>query len=143
VKTHQQYFWHHCLECHEASKHHLLKFGSFSYWFDKPFSQLREDLLLCSSYLLLGFPTGWSSTSTPHHQQVFWRRCRGGRRLLQGESLTHNLLLCFCFTLFYFCMHLFIKNIKKLVPLIVCIPLLLPLVHYVVPEVYFGGPYNR
>jgi hypothetical protein len=27
VKTHQQYFWRHCLECHEASKHHLLKFG--------------------------------------------------------------------------------------------------------------------
>jgi hypothetical protein len=36
VKTHQQYFWHHCPECHEASKHHLLKFGSFSYWFNKP-----------------------------------------------------------------------------------------------------------
>jgi hypothetical protein len=27
VKTHQQYFWRHCLECREASKHHLLKFG--------------------------------------------------------------------------------------------------------------------
>jgi preprotein translocase subunit SecY len=26
VKTHQQYFWRHYLECHEASKHHLLKF---------------------------------------------------------------------------------------------------------------------
>jgi hypothetical protein len=36
VKTHQQYFWQRCPECHEASKHHLLKFGSFSYWFDKP-----------------------------------------------------------------------------------------------------------
>jgi hypothetical protein len=36
VKTHQQYSWRHCPECHEASKHHLLKFGSFSYWFDKP-----------------------------------------------------------------------------------------------------------
>jgi hypothetical protein len=29
VKTHQQYFWRHCPECHEARKSHLLKFGSF------------------------------------------------------------------------------------------------------------------
>jgi hypothetical protein len=103
------------MECHEASKHHLLKFGSFSYWFDSTLvSQLREDLLLCSSHLLLGFPTGQSSTSTPHHQQVCWRRCRGERRLLQGESLTHNLLLFFSFALLYFCLHLFIKNTKKI-----------------------------
>jgi hypothetical protein len=27
VKTHQQYSLRHCLECREASKHHLLKFG--------------------------------------------------------------------------------------------------------------------
>jgi hypothetical protein len=27
-------------------------------------------LLLCSSHLLLGFPTGRSSTSTPHHQRT-------------------------------------------------------------------------
>jgi hypothetical protein len=51
--------------------------------------------------------------STPHHQQVFWRRCRGERRLLQGESLTHNLLLCFCFALFYFYLHHFIENKKN------------------------------
>jgi hypothetical protein len=51
--------------------------------------------------------------STKSHQQVFWRCCRGGRRLLQGESRTHNLLLCFCFALFYFCLHRFIKNTKK------------------------------
>jgi hypothetical protein len=56
-------------------------------------------------------------TSTPHHQQVFWHRCRGERKFLQGESLTFNLLLCYCFVLFYFCLHLFIKNTKKLVPL--------------------------
>jgi hypothetical protein len=72
-------------------------------------------------------------TSTPHHQQVFWRRCQGERRFLQGETLSSNLLLCYCFALFYFCLHLFIKNTKKLVPLIVGIPLLLLLVHYVVP----------
>jgi CHASE2 domain-containing sensor protein len=59
-------------------------------------------------------------TYTPS-SKVFWRRFRGGRRLLQGESLTHNLLLYFCFALFYFCLHLFIKNTKKLVPSIVII----------------------
>jgi hypothetical protein len=72
-------------------------------------------------------------TSTPHHQQVFWRRCREERRFLQGDSLASNLLLCYCFALFYFCLHLFIKNTKKLDPLIACILLLLLLVHYVVP----------
>jgi hypothetical protein len=41
---------------------------AFSYWFDSTLvSQLREHLLLCSSYLLLGFPTGRSSISTLHH----------------------------------------------------------------------------
>jgi hypothetical protein len=65
-----------------------------------------------------GLPTGWLytyniPTSTQHHQQVFWRRCQGERRFLQGESLASNLLLCYCFALFYFCLHLFIKNTKK------------------------------
>jgi hypothetical protein len=46
-------------------------------------------------------------------QQFFWRRCRGERRFLQGESLTLNLYLCFCVALFYFCLHRFIKNTKK------------------------------
>jgi hypothetical protein len=52
-------------------------------------------------------------TSTPHHQQVFWRRCQGERRFLQGESLASNLLLCYCFALFYFYLHCFIKNTKN------------------------------
>jgi hypothetical protein len=37
---------------------------------------LREDLLLCSSYLLLGFPTGWSSTKLLHqHHTINQPRC--------------------------------------------------------------------
>jgi hypothetical protein len=55
----------------------------------------------------------------------------GRKKTSQGESLTHNLLLCFCFALFYFCLHLFIKNTKKLASFIVVTLLLL--VHYVVP----------
>jgi hypothetical protein len=63
--------------------------------------------------------------------QVFWRRCREGRRLLQGDSRTHNF-----FTLFLFCFILFLlalfyqKYKKKLASFIVVTSLLL--VRYVV-----------
>jgi hypothetical protein len=56
-------------------------------------------------------------TSTTRQQQFFWHRCRGERGFLQGEPLASNLLLCYCFALFYFCLHLFIKNTKKIAPL--------------------------
>jgi hypothetical protein len=67
----------------------------------------------------LGFPTG-NQDYTP--TSSFWRRCRGERGFLQGESLTSNLLtllLFFLVSLLYFCLHLFIKNTKKLVSFIV------------------------
>jgi hypothetical protein len=57
-----------------------------------------------------------------HQQALFWRRCQRERGFLQWESLTSNLftLLLFCLvSLLYFCLHLFIKNTKKLVPFIV------------------------
>jgi hypothetical protein len=52
---------------------------------------MRENLLLCSSHLLLGFPTGRSFTSsTPRHQQVFWHRCRGNEEeALMSTTLSH------------------------------------------------------
>jgi hypothetical protein len=84
---------------------------------------------------VLIIPSSWGSQLGGHlHtiKQFFWRRCRGERGFLQGESLASNLLLCYCFALFYFCLHLFIKNTKKLVPFIVGILLLLLLVHHVV-----------
>jgi hypothetical protein len=86
--------WHPCPECHEASKHHLLKFGSFSYWFDTTLvSHLREDLLLCSSYLLLGFPTGRSSTSsTPHHQVAKELPVLSGEALREQQAWLNELL---------------------------------------------------
>jgi hypothetical protein len=116
----------------------LWKFGSFSYSFDNlgftTEGRLAAVLIITFSW---GFQLGGyiykTPTSTSHHQQVFWCRCRGERRFLQGESLTLQsfTLLLFCFI--FFCLHLFIKNTKNLVPLIVGIPLLLLLVHYVVP----------
>jgi hypothetical protein len=62
---------------------------------------------------------------------IFWRRCRGKRRLLQGEFCTHILyfILSFAFTLFL--LASFYKKTKKLVSFIVVISL--HLVHYVVP----------
>jgi hypothetical protein len=62
---------------------------------------------------------------------IFWRRCRGKRRLLQGEFHTHILYFVLSFALLYFYLHHFIKNTKKLVSFIVVTLLLL--VHYVVP----------
>jgi hypothetical protein len=59
-------------------------------------------LVVCSSHLLLGFPTGRSSTSTPHHQQVFLaplpgRKKTSARGVSHAQSFTLSL---FCFTLF-------------------------------------------
>jgi hypothetical protein len=68
---------------------------------------------------MLIIPSSWGSQVGGHlHaiKQFFRCRCRGERRFLQGESLASNLLLllCYCFALFYFCLHLLIKNTKNL-----------------------------
>jgi hypothetical protein len=60
--------------------------------------------MLYSSNLPLGVPN-WTVIYTithRHSKDFFWRRCRGKRRLLQGEFRTHILyfVLSFAFTLF-------------------------------------------
>jgi hypothetical protein len=72
-------------------------------------SQLREDLLLCSSYLPLGIPNGLLLTS---HQAIFLALLPGERRFLQGESRTHNLLLCY-FLLYFIFACIFLSKIQK------------------------------
>jgi hypothetical protein len=74
-------------------------------WFLSPTSSIKPwfytegNLPLCSPYLLLGVPN-WVAK---HRQSsFFWRRCRGERVFLQGESLASNLLLCYCFAYFTF-----------------------------------------
>jgi hypothetical protein len=57
--------------------------------------------------------------SIPRHQQVFWRRCWGKRRLLQGEFRTHILYFVLRFALLYFYLFRFIENTKKIVSFIV------------------------
>jgi hypothetical protein len=108
-----------------------LEVGSFSYWFDKPWFHTEGRL---ADVLII--PSSWGSQLGGHlHaiKQFFWRRYQGKRGFLQGESLASNLLLCYCFALFTFACICLSKIQKKIVPLIVGIPLLLLLVHYVVP----------
>jgi hypothetical protein len=60
-------------------------------------------LLLRSSYLPLGVPN-WTVIyiiTTVPHQDFFWRRCRGKRRLLQGEFHTHILYFILTFALLF------------------------------------------
>jgi hypothetical protein len=75
---------------------------------------LREDLPLCLSYLPLGVLNWAASTAI---KQFFWRRFREERGFQQGESLASNLfyflLFCLFSLLYFFCLHLFIKNTKK------------------------------
>jgi hypothetical protein len=94
---------------------------------------LREKLAA-----VLIIPSSWGSQlnsekpSTPCCiKTLFWHRCRGKRRLLQGEFRTHILYFVLVLLLLYFYLHHFIKNTKKIVSFIVVISLLL--VHYVVP----------
>jgi hypothetical protein len=58
----------------------LWKFGSFSYWFDKPWFHTEGRLAPVLITPSLGV-SNWAviyktPTSIPHHQQVFWHRCR-------------------------------------------------------------------
>jgi hypothetical protein len=76
-------------------------------------------------YIINYTPTVFWHHSTPRHQQVFWRRYRGKRRLLQGEFRTHILYFVLSFSLLYFCLHRFIKNTQKLVSFIVVFTCLL------------------
>jgi hypothetical protein len=78
-------------------------------------------LLLCSSYLPIGVPN-WTViyiNTMPQQATIFWRRCRGKRRLLQGEFRTHILYFVLVLLYFIFACIIFIKNTKKLVSFIV------------------------
>jgi hypothetical protein len=47
------------------------------------------------------------------------------RKMTSARGFSHaQSLLCFCFALFYFCLHIFIKNIKKISFLYSCFYLL-------------------
>jgi hypothetical protein len=85
------------------------------FWTDKPWF-LTEGKIAT----VLIIPSSWGSqldgeiTSTPCRiKLIFWRRCRGQRRLLQGEFHTHILYFVLSFVLLYFYLFYFIKNTKN------------------------------
>jgi hypothetical protein len=101
----------------------------FSYWIDKP-RFLTEGKLAT----VLIIPSSGGSQLGGHPARIkliFWRRCRGKKRLLQGEFRTHILYFVLVLLYFIFTCIIFIKNTKKLVSFLVVTLLLL--VHYVVP----------
>jgi hypothetical protein len=84
---------------------------------------------------VLIIPSSWGSQLGGHPARIkliFWRGCRGKRRLLQGEFHTHILYFVLVLLYFIFACIVFIKNTKNLVSFIVVTYLLL--VHYVVPK---------
>jgi hypothetical protein len=108
-----------------------LEVGSFSYWFDKPWFHIEGRLAT-----VLIIPSSWGSQLGGHlHaiKQIFLAPLPGRRRIsTRGVSHFQSFtLLLFCFILFLLA-SFYRKYKKKLVPLIVGIPLLLLLVHYVV-----------
>jgi hypothetical protein len=81
------------LECHEASKHHLLKFGFFLLDSINLGFLLRERLATVLIIL-----SSWGSQLGGYSARIklfFWRRCRGKKRLLQGEFRMHILYFVF------------------------------------------------
>jgi hypothetical protein len=77
-------------------------------------SQLREDLLLCSSYLPLGVPNGLYLQAI---KQFFGAVVGEEEDFCKGSLARTLFYFVYCFALLYFCLHLFIKNTKKLVSL--------------------------
>jgi hypothetical protein len=131
-------------------------------------SQLRENLLLCSSHRPLGVPNWFvntdtstsflaplpgieeeeAPTSTTRQQNITsflallpGRKRISARGVFRFQSFYFVIILRIFFTLFLFAS--FHQNYKKLVSLIVGIVLLLLLVHYVDPRVCSERPINR
>jgi hypothetical protein len=80
----KQFIWRPCPECHEASKHHLLKFG-FLILVRLNLGFIAEGRLAT----VLIIPSSWGSQRAvlTSNQAVFWRRCWG----LKKKKLPHQL----------------------------------------------------
>jgi hypothetical protein len=92
---------------------------------------LREDLLLCSSYLPLGV-LNWVPNT--HYQAILLAPLPGRKRIsARRVSLFQSFYFVIVLLYFIFAFIFLSKIQKKLVSFIVGILLLLLLVHYVVP----------
>jgi hypothetical protein len=100
---------------------------AFSYWIDKP-KFLTEGKF--SSVLII--PSSWGSQLggyMPASSIIFWRHCRGKRRLLQGEFCTH--ILYFVLVLLYFTFACIVLSKTQKISFLIVVNSLL-LVHHVV-----------
>jgi hypothetical protein len=89
---------------------------ALSYWFDKPRFLTEGKLAVMLIIPSLGVPN-WSViyiNSAP--QSSYFLAPLPGKKKISAREVSHaHHLLCFSFALLYFCLHHFIKNIKKLV----------------------------
>jgi hypothetical protein len=99
----------------------VTRLASITFW-SLAFSWTDKPLFLTEGKFtaILIMPSSWGSQldgDLHQHlckqQEFFWRRCRGKRRLLQGEFRTHILYFVLVLLLLYFYLHRFIKNTKK------------------------------
>jgi hypothetical protein len=112
----------------------VVKLAGITFW-SLAFSWIRLNLgFLLREKLaaVLIIPSSWGSQldgeklSTPCRiKTLFWRRCQGKRRLLQGEFHTHILYFVLSFAFLYFYLHHFIKKYTKIIFLIVVFTCLL------------------
>jgi hypothetical protein len=87
----------------------------------KPWFHTEGNLPLCSSYLPLGVPNWVASTA---ESSIFLAPLPGRKKIsARGVSRFQSFtLLLFCLlSLLYFCLHIFIKNTKKISSFIVVI----------------------
>jgi hypothetical protein len=96
-------------------------------WTDKPWFLTERKFAA-----VLIIPSSWGSqldgeiTSTPCRiKLIFWRRCRGKRRLLQGEFRTHILYFVYCFAFTLCLLASFYQKHKKISFLVVVFTCLL------------------
>jgi hypothetical protein len=86
-------------------------------WFLSPTGRLNLGIITEGKLTaVLIIPSSWGFPTGPvRHQDFFWRRCRGERIFLQGESLTSNLftLLLFCLVSLLYFVCFFLSKIKK------------------------------
>jgi hypothetical protein len=102
------------LECHAASRHHLLEFGFF-YGTIKPWFHNSGKTCCCIHHT---FSWGSQLAGHLHHQHCATNKFSGAvaeekRRLLQGEFHTHILYFIYCFAFTLFLLASFYQKYKK------------------------------
>jgi hypothetical protein len=116
---------------------------ALSYWIDYLGFITDRKLVVVLIIPSLGVPN-WSVIyiiNTAPSRKFFGAVARKREDFCKGSLARTIFYFVFSFALFYFCLHRFIKNTKKLASFIVVT--LLFLVLYVVPQVCFGGPLSR